>query len=46
MDRGFKKTLKEGLKEELAHLNEVFSTKDAFIGLTNVGKRDINYEGK
>jgi len=46
MDRGFKKTLKEGLKEELAHLNEIFSTKDAFIGLTNVGKRDINYEGK
>ena len=46
MDRGYKKTLKEGLKEELAHLNEVFSTKDAFIGLTNVGKRDIKYEGK
>ncbi len=46
MDRGYKKTLKEGLKEELAYLNEVFSTKDAFIGLTNVGKRDIQYEGK
>jgi enoyl-CoA hydratase/3-hydroxyacyl-CoA dehydrogenase len=46
MDRGYKKTLKEGLKEELAYLNEIFSTKDAFIGLTNVGKRGINYEGK
>jgi enoyl-CoA hydratase/3-hydroxyacyl-CoA dehydrogenase len=46
MDSGYKKTLKEGLKEELAYLNEVFSTKDAFIGLTNVGKRDIKYEGK
>ena len=38
--------LKEGLKEELAYLNEIFSTKDAFIGLTNVGKRGIKYEGK
>ena len=46
MDRGYKKTLKEGLKEELACLNEIFSTKDAFIGLTNVGKRGIKYEGK
>ena len=46
MDKGYKQTLKEGLKEELAYLNEIFSTKDAFIGLTNVGKRGIKYEGK
>jgi enoyl-CoA hydratase/3-hydroxyacyl-CoA dehydrogenase len=46
IDRGFEKTLQEGLKEELAYLYEIFSTKDAFMGLTNVGKRDIKYEGK
>ena len=36
----------EGLKEELAHLYEIFSTKDALTGLTNVGKKDISFEGK
>jgi enoyl-CoA hydratase/3-hydroxyacyl-CoA dehydrogenase len=46
IDRGFEKTLKEGLKEELAFLNEIFSTKDALTGLTNVGRRGIEYEGR
>ena len=46
IDRGFEKTLKEGLKHELAHLNEIFSTEDALTGLTNVGKIDIKYKGK
>jgi enoyl-CoA hydratase/3-hydroxyacyl-CoA dehydrogenase len=46
MDAGFDKPLKEGLKEELAHLNEIFSTKDALTGLTNVGRKGIKYEGK
>jgi enoyl-CoA hydratase/3-hydroxyacyl-CoA dehydrogenase len=46
VDAGFEKPLKEGLKEELAHLNEIFSTKDALTGLTNVGKKDIPFEGK
>ncbi len=46
VDAGFSKPLKEGLKEELAHLYEIFSTKDALIGLTNVGKKDISFEGR
>ena len=46
VDEGYEKPLKEGLKEELAHLHEIFSTKDALTGLTNVGKKDIPFEGK
>lgn len=46
MDKGFEMTLKDGLKEELAHNIEIFSTKDALTGLTNVGKRGIKFEGK
>jgi enoyl-CoA hydratase/3-hydroxyacyl-CoA dehydrogenase len=46
VDTGYPKSLKEGLKEELAHLYEIFSTKDALIGLTNVGKKNIPFEGK
>ncbi len=46
MDAGYEKPLKEGIKEELAHLNEIFSTKDALTGLTNVGRKGIKYEGK
>ena len=46
IDDGYEKPLKEGLKEELAHTNEIFSTKDALTGLTNVGKKDIQFEGK
>jgi enoyl-CoA hydratase/3-hydroxyacyl-CoA dehydrogenase len=46
MDAGFEKPLKEGLKEELSHLNEIFSTKDALTGLTQVGRKGVTYEGK
>jgi enoyl-CoA hydratase / 3-hydroxyacyl-CoA dehydrogenase len=45
MDKGFKLPLKEGLKEELAHLNEIFKTKDAYTGLSSVGKK-VQFEGK
>jgi enoyl-CoA hydratase / 3-hydroxyacyl-CoA dehydrogenase len=45
MDKGFKLPLKDGLKEELAHLNEIFKTKDAYTGLANVGKK-VQFEGK
>jgi hypothetical protein len=45
MDKGFKMSLKDGLKEELAHLNEIFKTKDAYTGLSNVGKK-VQFEGK
>jgi len=46
VDAGYEKPLKEGLKEELAHLHEIFSTKDALTGLTNVGKKDVQFEGE
>lgn len=46
VDAGYSKPLKEGLNEELAHLYEIFSTKDALIGLTNIGKENIPFEGK
>jgi enoyl-CoA hydratase/3-hydroxyacyl-CoA dehydrogenase len=46
VDEGYEKPLREGLKEEMAHLYECFSTKDALTGLTNVGKKDIKFEGK
>ncbi len=45
MDKGYKMPLKDGLKEELAHLDEIFRTKDALTGLTGVGKRP-QFEGK
>ncbi len=46
VDAGYEKPLKEGVKEELAHLKEIFATKDALTGLTNVGRRDITFEGR
>jgi len=46
MDTGYEKPLKEGLKEELAHLEEIFATQDALTGLSNVGRKGVKYEGK
>ncbi|MCF8145698.1 MAG: 3-hydroxyacyl-CoA dehydrogenase/enoyl-CoA hydratase family protein [Deltaproteobacteria bacterium] len=46
IDRGYDLPLKEGLREELAHLNEIFSTADALTGLTSVGKGRPVFEGK
>ena len=46
IDLGCERPLKDGLEEELAHLTEIFSTKDALTGLTNVGKKNIQFEGK
>ncbi len=45
IDAGYKKSLKAGMKEELKHLHEIFSTKDALMGLSNVGKK-VQFEGK
>jgi enoyl-CoA hydratase/3-hydroxyacyl-CoA dehydrogenase len=45
MDTGYEKPLKEGLKEELAHLMEIFATKDALTGLTSVGQKP-QFEGR
>ena len=45
MDAGYAMSLKDGLKEELAHLNEIFSTDDALLGLTSIGKK-VQFAGK
>jgi len=45
MDAGYAMSLKDGLKEELAHNYEIFSTQDALLGLTNIGKR-VQFAGK
>jgi enoyl-CoA hydratase/3-hydroxyacyl-CoA dehydrogenase len=46
VDVGYEKPLKEGVKEELLRLKEIFTTKDALTGLTNVGRKDIKFEGR
>jgi enoyl-CoA hydratase/3-hydroxyacyl-CoA dehydrogenase len=46
IDRGFELPLAEGIKQELAHLNEVFSTADALTGLSSVGKGRPAFEGR
>ncbi len=35
----------KGCASELAHLNEIFSTSDALLGLSSIGKK-VQYEGK
>lgn len=46
IDDGYRLPLAQGLKEELAHLNEIFSTADALTGLTSVGKGSPTFQGK
>ena len=46
IDDGYEMPLSEGVKQELVHLNEIFSTADALTGLTSVGKRRPTFEGK
>jgi len=46
IDTGYELPLSEGMKEELAHLNEIFSTADALKGLTSVGKGMPTFEGR
>ena len=38
--------LRDGLAAELAHLVEIFSTRDAYEGLSSLGKRAPVYEGR
>lgn len=35
----------KGCKSELTHLKEIFSTSDALLGLSNIGKK-VSFEGK
>lgn len=47
MDKGMGMSLEEGLRLELAHLTEIFSTHDAYEGLNALlQKRRPNYSGK
>jgi enoyl-CoA hydratase / 3-hydroxyacyl-CoA dehydrogenase len=46
IDTGYEMPLSEGVKQELVHLNEIFSTADALTGLTGVGKARPTFEGR
>jgi enoyl-CoA hydratase/3-hydroxyacyl-CoA dehydrogenase len=45
VDEGFRVSLDDGLKMELSHLHEIFSTKDALTGLLSIGKSKPVFEG-
>ena len=46
IESGAKVSLEEGLAMELAHLEEIFSTKDAHHGLSTLGKQAPAFEGR
>ncbi len=46
IDEGLELDLEKGLALELAHLPEIFSTRDALIGLKSVGKETPRFSGK
>jgi enoyl-CoA hydratase / 3-hydroxyacyl-CoA dehydrogenase len=46
IESGSKVSLDEGLEMELSHLIEIFSTKDAFEGLSTLGKKAPVFEGR
>lgn len=46
IDAGTKVSLEEGLAMELGQLREIFSTKDAYEGLSSLGKRHPVFEGR
>lgn len=46
IDTGYEQPLSEGIKGELEHLNEIFSTADALTGLSSVGKGMPTFEGR
>ena len=46
IDQGAKVELREGLDLELEHLTEIFSTADAYEGLSSLGKRRPVYKGQ
>ena len=45
IESGSKVSLQEGLAMELGHLEEIFSTKDAFEGLSTLGKKPPVFQG-
>ncbi len=46
IDEGAKVSLAEGLAMEMAHLFEIFGTKDAYEGLSTLGKKAPVFEGR
>jgi enoyl-CoA hydratase / 3-hydroxyacyl-CoA dehydrogenase len=46
IDQGLTTTIDEGLAMELSHLEEIFATKDAYEGLSSLGKRPPVFTGK
>ena len=46
IDEGAKVPLSEGLAMEMAHLFEIFGTKDAYEGLSTLGKKAPVFEGR
>jgi enoyl-CoA hydratase/3-hydroxyacyl-CoA dehydrogenase len=46
IDEGSRLPLEQGLQMELAHLREIFSTKDALTGLLSIGKGRPSFEGR
>jgi enoyl-CoA hydratase/carnithine racemase len=45
IEEGAKVPLAEGLSMELARLEEIFSTRDAYEGLSSLGKRRPEFQG-
>ena len=46
IDRGASLPLDEGLRLELAHLRQIFATRDAYEGLSSLGRKTPVFEGK
>ena len=46
IDEGLKVSLEKGLEKELEHLVEVFSTEDAYEGLSTLGRKRPEFKGK
>jgi enoyl-CoA hydratase / 3-hydroxyacyl-CoA dehydrogenase len=46
IDRGADLPIDEGLRLELSHLREIFTTKDAYEGLSSLGRKRPAFEGK
>jgi enoyl-CoA hydratase/3-hydroxyacyl-CoA dehydrogenase len=46
IDASVEKNLEDGLRMELEHLVEIFSTEDALEGLTSLGKRKPVFKGR
>ena len=46
IDRGVELPIDDGLALELAHLHEIFSTKDAYEGLSTLGKKAPVFVGR